>query len=36
MKWGAEALALTALEVMEDPDLLAAIKAEFEEAKKDF
>ena len=36
MKWGAEAMALTALKVIEDPDLLAAIKAEFEEAKKDF
>ena len=36
MKWGAEALALTALEVMEKPDLLAAIKAEFEEERKDF
>ena len=36
MKWGAEAMALTALKVMEDPDLLKAIRAEFEEAKKDF
>ena len=33
---GGEAMALTALRVMEDPDLLQAIKEEFEEAKKDF
>ena len=33
---GGEAMALTALRVMEDPDLLQAIKGEFEEAKKDF
>ena len=31
-----EAMALTAMEVMENSDILAAIKAEFEEAKKDF
>jgi metal-dependent amidase/aminoacylase/carboxypeptidase family protein len=36
MRWGAEAMALTALRVMEDPDLLQAIREEFEEAKKDF
>ena len=33
---GGEAMALTALRVMEDPNLLQAIKEEFEEAKKDF
>ncbi|MBQ1484548.1 MAG: M20 family metallopeptidase [Eubacterium sp.] len=36
MKWSAEAMALTALRVMEDPELLAAMRSEFEEAKKDF
>ena len=36
MKWSAEAMALTALKVMEDPELLAAMRSEFEEAKKDF
>ncbi len=36
MKWGAEAMALTALKVMEDPAILKAIKDEFEEAGKDF
>ncbi len=36
MKWGAEAMALTALKVMEDPAILKAIKDEFEEASKDF
>ena len=36
MKWGAEAMALTALKVMEDPDLLKCIREEFEEARKDF
>jgi len=36
MKWGAEAMALTALRVMEDTELLEAIRAEFEEAKKEF
>ena len=36
MKWGAEAMALTALKIMEDDELLINIKKEFEEAKKDF
>ncbi|MCR5182296.1 MAG: M20 family metallopeptidase [Clostridia bacterium] len=31
MKWGAEAMALTALEVMTDPDLLRGIREEFNE-----
>ena len=36
MKWAAEAMALTALEVMSDPELLKSIQEEFEEAQKDF
>lgn len=36
MRWGAEAMALTALRVMEDSGLLQAIKDEFEEAKRTF
>ena len=36
MKWGAEAMALTALKVMEDPELMKAIREEFEEARKGF
>ena len=33
---GAKALALTGLEVLTNPEFLADIKAEFEEARKDF
>jgi metal-dependent amidase/aminoacylase/carboxypeptidase family protein len=36
MRWGAEAMALTALKIAMDPELMDAIRAEFEEAKKDF
>ena len=36
MKWGAEAMALTALKVMEDPERMKAIREEFDEARKGF
>lgn len=36
MRWGAEAMAYTALEVMTDPELLEKIRAEFSEASKGF